>query len=106
MSEVYADLGARPTDFMPGGFSDTQLFNMLSTDLKEGSPVTLNTECAPDLVSTHAYTLICVTKVNGINEYAVRNPWGVSGSNLENSQGIATLTYAQLVANFAFGAAG
>ena len=37
---------------------------------------------------------------NGTTHYIVRNPWGVSGDALENSSGYATLTYAQMAANF------
>jgi hypothetical protein len=40
-----------------------------------------------------------------VAHYVVRNPWGVSGDSLENSQGYATLTYSQMVANFTDGCA-
>ncbi len=111
MGEVYTDLNAPSTMITPSAFSDTQLFNMLSTDLQDNVPVTFCTfgsvsgeSPAPDLVSCHAYTLLGTKTVNGVNEYIVRNPWGSSGDALESSLGIATLTYAQLIANFDFGA--
>ena len=100
MSEAFADLGAPSSDFTPGFSSDAQLFQMLSTDLKSGDPVAMSTDFGSDLVSNHAYTLIAVTTVHGVNHYAVRNPWGFSGDTLENGQGIATLTYTQFIANF------
>ena len=57
----------------------------------------MGTQNAPNLVESHAYTLLSVSNVGGVNHYIVRNPWGESGDSLENSQGIATLTYAQFV---------
>lgn len=104
MGEVYTDLGFNSTTISPGAFSDTTLYNMLSTDLDDGQAVTFGTDNAPNLVSDHAYTLIGVSHVNGVNMYTVRNPWGVKGDSLENSSGIATLTYAQFIANFVDGA--
>jgi hypothetical protein len=58
----------------------------------------------PKLIGDHAYTLLGCSMVNGVPMFTVRNPWGVSGDSLENSQGIATLTFAQVVANFTGGA--
>ena len=71
-------------------------------DLNAGDPVTLGTPMSPpDLVGDHAYTLVSISvNSNGVAHYLVRNPWGVSGDEIENSQGYATLTYAQMVANF------
>jgi hypothetical protein len=105
MGEVYSDLGVSSTNFTPSSLSDNALFNLLSIDLSKGDPVTFGTQNAPNLVSGHAYTLLSVTNTGGVNHYVVRNPWGVSGDGLENSQGIATLTYAQLIANFVAGCA-
>ena len=53
-----------------------------------------------DLVSDHTYTLISVQKSHGVSECTIRNPWGCAGDTLENSRGIATLTYWQLTENF------
>lgn len=100
MSEAFADLNAPYIDFGPWVFSDSQLYNMFDFDLKNAEPIVLATiPSAPDLVSGHVYTLIGLQKVHGVNEYIIRNPWGESGDKFENSQGIAALTYAQLIAN-------
>jgi len=81
--------------------SSTALYNSISSELSAGKEVTVGTgNSAPNLVSDHAYTVISCTMVNGVASYVVRNPWGVSGDSLENSQGYATLTYSQMEANF------
>jgi len=88
--------------FYLNGMGESALYARLSADLANGRAVTLGTSGnAPQLVSGHAYTLIsCSVNQNGATTYVVRNPWGVSGDSLENSQGYATLTFAQMVANF------
>jgi hypothetical protein len=58
---------------------------------------------AKTLVGNHAYTLVSVSMTNGVSSYLVRNPWGVSGATIENSDGYATLTFAQMRANFEVG---
>ncbi|HEY1922179.1 MAG TPA: C2 family cysteine protease [Tepidisphaeraceae bacterium] len=102
MGEVYADFGITYSNILVTPYNQTTLYNMLSADLAAGDPVTLGTPSTPpDLVGDHAYTLISVyTDSNGVQHYVVRNPWGVSGDSLENGQGYATLTYAQMIANF------
>ena len=57
----------------------------------------------PNLVGDHAYTLLSVSDVNGNMTFTVRNPWGFSGDSMENSQGVATLTYSQFCNNFIMG---
>jgi fibronectin type 3 domain-containing protein len=107
MGEVYTDLGVTSANFTPSAYSDNTLYNLLSNTLANDDPVTLATSGDPaNLVADHAYTLVSVYKgSNGVNYYVVRNPWGVSGDSMENSGGYATLTYAQLCANFVAGCA-
>jgi hypothetical protein len=107
MGEVYSDLGVNSSAFFPSSYTATTLYNLLYNDLTNGQEVTLGTSSsAPNLVSDHAYTLISAYKdSSGVTHYVVRNPWGDSGDSLENSQGYATLTFAQLVANFVDGCA-
>ncbi|MGD0766901.1 MAG: C2 family cysteine protease [Tepidisphaeraceae bacterium] len=107
MGEAYSDFGVNSTAFNPSSYTATTLYNLLSADLSAGKEVTLGTSnSAPDLVSDHAYTLVSAYKDSkGVTYYVVRNPWGDSGDSLENSQGYATLTFAQLVANYADGCA-
>jgi hypothetical protein len=102
MGEAYSDLGVNSTEFLPSADSASSLYSMISTDLADGEEVTLATSSdAPNLVSDHAYTVVSAyTNASGAMVYVVRNPWGVSGDSLENSTGYATLTYAQLTANF------
>ena len=44
------------------------------------------------------------TNSSGQTLCTVRNPWGIRGDSLEDSAGYATLTFAQMVANFSLGA--
>ena len=104
MGEVYSDLGVNSTNFAPSASTDSALYSTLSADLSAGRTVTVACFNGPNLVDDHAYTLVGVTTSStGVHQYIVRNPWGVSGDSLENSQGYATLTYAQFVANFGEG---
>ncbi len=107
MGEVYGDFGVSSTNFFTSSYTATTLFNLLSADLAGGDAITLGTsQSPPNLVGDHAYTLVSVYKDSaGVAHYVVRNPWGVSGDALENSQGYATLTFAQMVANFVDGCA-
>jgi len=102
MGEVYSDFGVASTNFWPTEFTATSLYNLLTSDLASGHEITLGTySSAPNIVSDHAYTLInAYEDPNGTMHFIVRNPWGVAGDALENSCGYASLTYAQLVANF------
>jgi hypothetical protein len=106
MAEVYSDFGVTFSNIeVSPAITQTALYNMLSADLNAGDPVTFGTPISPpDLVGDHAYTLVSISlDSNGVAHYLVRNPWGVSGDQIENSQGYATLTYAQMVANFTEG---
>jgi hypothetical protein len=100
-SEVYTDLHQASTSANPDTYSASALFSRYSTELSEGKAVTLCTPGkVPNLVADHCYTLMSVEVVGGVDEFTVRNPWGDSGDSLENSQGIAVLTYSELIANF------
>ncbi len=100
--EVYTAFNLQSADLNPSTDTDATLFTFLSGKLSASKAVTFATfASAPSLVSDHGYSLMSVSTVGGVHMYTVRNPWGVKGSALENTSGIATLTYAQLVANFA-----
>jgi uncharacterized protein YdbL (DUF1318 family) len=105
MGEAYSDLGVSSSSFRPGGYTDSSFYSMMLNDLTLGEAVTLGTyNPAPNLVSSHAYTLVSVfTDSSGVTHYVVRNPWGSSGDSLEDGRGYATLTFAQIVANFTVG---
>jgi fibronectin type 3 domain-containing protein len=107
MGEVYSDFGISSMSFSTNSYTQTTLFNMLSADLASGDAVTFGTsQSPPNLVGDHAYTLVSAYKdSSGVAHYVVRNPWGVAGDAVENSQGYATLTFAQMVANFVDGCA-
>jgi len=102
MGEAYSDLGVNSNGFYLYTYNQNSLYNLLSSDLADGQEITLSSDDnAPNLVGDHAYTLVGTFKdSSGATHYIVRNPWGVSGDSLENSQGYATLTFAQLEANF------
>ena len=102
MGAVYSSLGVNSNAFFPSSMTESAFFKMVSADLAAGKEVTFGTgSSAPQLVSGHAYTLISASiDKNGMTSYVVRNPWGVSGDSLENGQGYATLTFAQMQANF------
>jgi hypothetical protein len=100
-ADTYTDLNVGSTTNSPTAFSQDILFVRLAFDIGLGKTVTLCTPShAPQLVSSHCYTLLSVEEVGGVEEFTVRNPWGVSGDSLENAQGIATLTYSELIGNF------
>ncbi len=106
MGEVYSDLGVGSTFFAPASSNDDAFFNAMSGDLAGGKPVTLATSNSSNLVRGHAYTLVSATRdANGVAHYVVRNPWGVSGDASEDVNGYATLTFAQVVADFSEGCA-
>ena len=106
MGEAYSALGVANTFFSPSSFSESSFFTMVSSDLANKKPVTLAALNAPDMVNDHAYTLVSATRdANGSTHYVVRNPWGDSGDALEDRHGYATLTFSELVANFAEGCA-
>jgi Calpain family cysteine protease len=102
--EVYDALGIQSSTFNPASYTDAQLFTALSSRLAAGKSVAFATTLTPlNLVQAHAYSLLSVANVNGVYKYTVRNPWGCKGRNVESSTGIAVLTYAQMLANFAGG---
>jgi fibronectin type 3 domain-containing protein len=106
MGEAYTDLGVANTFFSPSSFTESSFYATVSADLANQKPVTLAALNAPDVVNNHAYTLVSASKdASGATHYRIRNPWGTSGDALEDSHGYATLTFAQLVANFAEGCA-
>jgi hypothetical protein len=101
MGEVYSDLGVSSSNFTPSNYSESAFYAAMSTALANGKAVTLGTSNAPNLVSGHAYTLVSASiDSNGVTHYVVRNPWGVSGDAMEDANGYATLTFAQMKANF------
>ena len=104
MGEVYTDLGQHYSNFSLQTSADA-FYTGVSNDLNAGLAVTFGTgSSAPNLVRGHAYTLVSAyIDESGIARYVIRNPWGVSGDALENSAGYATLTFAQMQANFVLG---
>jgi hypothetical protein len=102
MSEVYSDFGISNSSFVPGAYSESAFYNIVSTDLANGRAVTFGTSAsAPNLVQNHGYTLISASiDSSGVTHYLVRNPWGFAGDSLEDGLGYATLTFSQVVANF------
>jgi hypothetical protein len=97
-------MGVKSVNFNPAASSDANLYTMLAGKLSTGKAIEFATSnTSPNLVRSHGYSLLSVSKVNGVNTYTVRNPWGASGNALESRTGIANLTYAQLTANFAGG---
>jgi len=105
MGEVYGLFNVSSNMFSPNSYSESSFYDLVSNALASGDPVTFGTPGnAPNLVSGHAYTLVSATvDGSGVTHYVVRNPWGVSGDSIENSHGYATLTFAQMEANFTEG---
>jgi len=104
MGAVYGDLGVANVN-LGLSTSESSFYNTVSTGLNGGKPVTFGTYTSPpNLVGSHAYTLVSTSiDASGHTLYVIRNPWGVSGDALENSAGYATLTFAQMQANFTMG---
>ncbi|HEY8748088.1 MAG TPA: C2 family cysteine protease [Tepidisphaeraceae bacterium] len=104
MGEAYSDLGVANTFLAPKNFSESSFYATVTSDLANKKPITLAALNAPNVVNNHAYTLMSASiDSNGTTHYRIRNPWGSSGDALEDSHGYATLTFAQLVANFTEG---
>jgi hypothetical protein len=105
MGDVYRAMGVRPSTITLNGTPDA-FFSMVSSAFNAGKAITFGTSTsAPSLVRSHAYTLVGVTRdSSGVARYTIRNPWGASGSSIENNAGIATLTFDQMRANFSVGA--
>jgi len=105
MGNVYSDFGIANTN-VTLQTTDSSFYSLMNNYLNNGKAVTFGTYSGgTTLVSSHAYTLVRVANIGGINYYTVRNPWGVSGDGLEDGAGFATLTFAQMVANFQLGTA-
>lgn len=105
MGAVYTAFG-QGSGYIGMNSSESDFFTSVSTSLANRIAVTFGTISAPSmLVGGHAYTLISASRnSNGVAQYVVRNPWGVSGRSAENSGGYATLTFAQMQSNFSAGA--
>ncbi len=105
MGNVFNDFGIANA-YLSLSVSEASFYATVSSALAAGDAVTVGTYAsAPNLVGSHAYSIVGASKnASGQTVYLVRNPWGVSGDALENSGGYATLTYAQMQANFAAGA--
>lgn len=102
--DILTPLNVPWANFRVDSLNDQELRTRLTADLASGKAVMFATSLSPaNLVRAHAYSLISVTTVKNVNYYNVRNPWNASGNRLEDRSGIATLTYAQLLANFAGG---
>lgn len=103
MSEAYQALGVTWVDFWIGA-NESSFYSIVSLSLSSGLAVTLATTVnPPSLVGNHAYTLVSATMVNGAGQYVVRNPWGISGTSIEDSEGFAVLTYSDITKNFVLG---
>jgi hypothetical protein len=101
MDEVYSDLGVSNANFSLRT-TDGNFYSAVTSSLASGLALTLGTKAnAPTMVQSHGYTLVGATiDSSGVPHYLVRNPWGAQGDALENSAGYASLTFAQLQANF------
>jgi len=106
MGEAYSDLGVRSSNLWLSDTAERTFYNTVVTDLARGLAVTLGTfGNATAMLPSHAYTLVSAAiDAAGATSYTVRNPWGAKGDSLEDAKGYATLSYAQLKANFVAGA--
>jgi len=97
----FPDLCAFPP-FFP--LNQRSMEKFARTDEKTGR-ITYNKSFTrpPNLVGNHAYTLVSVSNSTGQTLYTVRNPWGFGGTSIEDANGYATLTFAQMQANFTLG---
>ncbi len=105
MGDVYKAFGVK-SQIIGLKAAETVFYQSMLASLSGGFVVTFGTSgTAPNLVRGHAYTLISVSiDAGGVSRYTVRNPWGCAGDALENADGYATLTFAQMQANFSCGA--
>jgi hypothetical protein len=100
MSEAYTDLGVKYSN-LNLTMAENSFYSAVTGDLARGMAVTLATSgSAPSLVRNHAYTVVSAYKdTHGVSHYVIRNPWGVSGGQIESNSGYATITFSQLRAN-------
>jgi hypothetical protein len=107
---AFSDLGLINTSIGTTGQTADQLYNQFSTALAAGKAITLSTNTtivgnAP-LIASHAYSLYAVTHDSSGNVvFELRNPWGYDGAGNDSnpSDGIVSLTLAQLQANLPYG---
>ena len=105
MGSVFGDFGIS-NSYLSLGLSEESFYLTVSSALSAGKALTVGTYSSPpNLVGAHAYSIVGATKDgSGHTLYIVRNPWGASGDALEDGGGYATLTFAQMQANFMGGA--
>jgi hypothetical protein len=107
---AFNDMGLINTSIGTANQTADQLYNQYSTALAAGKAITISTNStitgnAP-LIGSHAYSLFAVTHdTNGNVIFQLRNPWGYdgAGSDSDPSDGIISLTLAQLQANLPYG---
>lgn len=103
-SSTYSDLGVSYNSLNMSTDANTA-YNTLSAALSSRKPVA--TASAPSingapLVASHAYSVVSANKdAWGNVSFTLRNPWGFdgAGSDSNTSDGLVTLTWAQLQAN-------
>jgi hypothetical protein len=103
MSNVYSDFGVANTG-VNLSTGESTFFITVNNALNNGKAVTFGTVASPpNVVGSHAYTLIAVSNATGQTLYTLRNPWGFNGTSYEDASGYITLTFAQMQANFTLG---
>jgi hypothetical protein len=99
-ANTYASLNSGlPTEAAtPFGWTYTPYYmpswSMLVARIDAGQPVTALTPSATELVTTHVYTVVGYSVINGTQWLTLRNPWGIDGPMGDGSNdGYITITF-------------
>jgi hypothetical protein len=103
MGSVFTALNIANSDKVTSSYTESSFYALISGALSTGHAVTGACYGGSDLVNGHAYSIMSASKdANGVTHYVVRNPWGCAGTSSENSQGYATLTFAQMLVDLTY----
>ncbi|HVX83200.1 MAG TPA: C2 family cysteine protease [Phycisphaerae bacterium] len=99
---VFRDLGLTATTISVVAYPADTLASYFLSSLQSGAAITFNTPStvSSGFVPDHVYSLDSLVKVNGTWLYTLRNPWG---TGTPQSDGLITVSYADLTANFIAG---
>ncbi|MCL2700841.1 MAG: C2 family cysteine protease [Phycisphaerae bacterium] len=99
MADAYADITGTASTTRTTGGSVNSVYTFLQTQLNDGKAVTAASTTASQgpIIGSHAYMIVSVQDVNGVQTVTVYNPWGYDGVKYDNNpnDGLITITVAQ-----------
>ena len=103
---VFTDLGVANTTFSTW---QSNLYNVLATALANHKAIAVITNSTVasgiPIIGSHAYSVVGVSTVSGVQYVTVRNPWGVdgAGSDSNTNDGLGLISMTQFNAAFTSG---